>query len=108
MSNVFNRRELLKGAGVAAAGLLVSPMLGQWASAQGAKTRKVLFFTRSQGFQHTPVLRPKKDPKALSLAETFMVSFGKEHNMDVTCTKDGAVFTPEGLAPYDVIMFYTT
>jgi len=107
MSNGLNRREMLKGAGIAAAALLGSPLL-QWASGQGSKTRKILFFTRSQGFEHTPVLRPKNNPEKLALAEEFLVALGKENNMEVTCTKDGSVFTPEGLAPFDVIMFYTT
>lgn len=108
MSNSVNRREMLKGAGAAAALALMGSPLLQWASAQGTKTRKVLFFTRSQGFEHTPVMRPKDNPEALSLAETFVTKLGKENNMEVTCTKDGSIFTPEGLAPFDVFLFYTT
>ena len=107
MSKGLNRREMLKGTGLATAALLASPLF-QWASAQGSKTRKILFFSRSQGFEHTPVTRPKKTPEKLSLAEEYLVALGKENNFEVTCTKDGSVFTPEGLAPFDVIMFYTT
>jgi type 1 glutamine amidotransferase len=94
----------LKGA--ASAALLASP-LTQWASAQETKTRKVLFFTRSQGFEHDAIHR-FDGPDKLSYGEQFLVDFGKNHNMEVTCTKDGAIFTPDGLAPFDVIMFYTT
>ena len=107
MSNSMNRRDVLKYAGVAAAGLLASPLV-RWAGAQGEKTKKVLFFTRSQGFEHSAITRPRNDPQALSFAEKWLVDFGKQHNFEVTCSKDGGLFTEEGLAPFDVIMFYTT
>lgn len=107
MTNGLNRRGFLKGAGLGAAALLASTSpLAQWARAEGEKTKKVLFFTRSAGFQHSAIQR--KDPEKLSFAENWMTDFGKQNNFEVTCTKDGAVFTEEGLAPYDVIMFYTT
>jgi len=105
MSNGLNRRGFLKGTGLAAATLMASPLL-QWASAQSDKTRKILFFTRSAGFEHSAITR--KDPEKLSFAENWLTDFGKKHNFDVTCTKDGGVFTEEGLAPFDLIMFYTT
>ena len=107
MSRDLNRRDLLKSAGVAGAAMLASPLL-RWAAAADEKPRKILFFTRSQGFEHSAITRPKNDPQQLSFAEKFMVDFGKKHSMEVTCTKDGGVFTSEGLAPFDVIMFYTT
>ncbi|HEY8749297.1 MAG TPA: ThuA domain-containing protein [Tepidisphaeraceae bacterium] len=106
MSNGLNRRELLKGAGIATAGLLASPLLN-WASAQG-QTKKMLFFSRSQTYEHSAITRPKKDQEAMSFAEKFMIDFGKKVNLEVTCSKDGGLFTAEGLAKFDVIMFYTT
>lgn len=107
MSNGLNRREVLKYAGVAAAGMLASPLV-RWAGAQSEKTKKILFFTRSQGFQHSAITRPKNDPEKLSFAEQWLTDLGKKHNFEVTCSKDGGLFTEEGLAPFDVIMFYTT
>ena len=38
----------------------------------------------------------------------MLVDLGKRHGLDVTATKDGSVFTPQGLAPFDAIAFYTT
>lgn len=108
MSNRMNRRDLLKSAGLAGAGLLVSPLLQRWAAARNEKPRKILFFTRSQGYEHGPITRPRGNPQKLAFAENFMVNLGREHNMEVTCTKDGSVFTEQGLAPFDLIMFYTT
>jgi type 1 glutamine amidotransferase len=32
----------------------------------------------------------------------------KENGVDLVCTKDGAIFTPEKLAQFDAIAFYTT
>ena len=82
MSNGLNRRELLKGAGVATAGLLASPLI-QWASAQGTRQKKMLFYSRSQTYEHSPITRPKWQ-KALSFAEKFMIDFGKKLNLEVT------------------------
>jgi type 1 glutamine amidotransferase len=104
----LNRRDVLKAAGVMAAGAFASQFpLGTARGAEG-KTRKILFFTKSSGFQHDVVKRPKNNPNELAYAEKFMVEFGKKHNFEVTPTKDGSVFTEQGLEPYDVIMFYTT
>ena len=108
MNSMMNRRHLLKTAGIATAGLLASPLLHWSAAAEEGKTRKVLFFTRSQGFAHSVVTRPKDNPDKLAFAEQLMVDLGKEHGFEVTPTKDGSVFTEKGLEPYDVIMFYTT
>ena len=102
----MNRRDVLKAAGVAAAAMVASPFLQMAAAQENGKTRKVLFFTKSSGYQHSAITR--KNPDELSFAEQFMVDFGKKHNMEVTATKDGTIFTPQGLAPFDVIMFYTT
>src|SRR5213082_2669378 len=52
----FNRRDLLKSAGVAAAAVAASSLPLGWAKADEAKpkeTRKVLMFTKSQAFQHS-------------------------------------------------------
>jgi len=102
----MNRRDVLKAAGVAAAAMAASPFLRMTSAQENGKTRKVLFFTKSAGFQHDVVKR--KNPDELSFAEKYMVDFGKKHNFEVQCTKDGSVFTSEGLARFDVIMFYTT
>src|SRR5205085_383176 len=70
------------------------------------KARKVLFFTKSAGFQHDVIKR--SDPAKLSYAEQVLVDLGKQHGYDVTATKDGGYFTPEKLAAFDAVVFYTT
>lgn len=71
-----------------------------------APAKKVLYFTKSAGFEHSVVKRPS--PDQLSHSEKVLSMLGKKFGFEVTCTKDGSVFTPENLARYDVIAFYTS
>ena len=106
MHRDMNRRDVLKAAGLAAAGLALSP----FAAAQNAPTQRkqVLFFTKSQGFQHSAITRPKNDPTKLAFAEQLLTDLGAKHGFDVTCSKDGTIFSPENIAKFDVFAFYTT
>ncbi len=96
---------------LAAAGLLAG---GRVAGAEGGvpggwdkvKGKRVLFFTKSSGFEHSVVHRP--GPDALSHSEKVLTGLGRMLGFEVVCTKDGSVFTPENLAKYDVIAFYTS
>lgn len=101
----MNRRDLLARAGVAAAGLGLSQFPMGWASAADAPRRKVLFFSKSAGFEHPMI---KRKGEELSSAEKLLTEWGGQHGFDVTCTKDGGVFTPAGIAKYDAFVFYTT
>lgn len=105
--SVPNRRELLKATGVAAAALAVGTLPLDWVrGAEEPKTRKLLFFTKSSGYQHGVITRPKSG--GLAYAEKIMVDLGKEHGYEVTPSKDGGYFTPEKLAEFDAVVFYTT
>jgi uncharacterized protein len=99
----MNRREMLATTGAAALSLAGFP-LGWTAQADGAK-KKVLMFTRSQGFEHSSI---KRTGDKLSHAEQILTDLGAKSGFDVTCTKDGRVFVPEEIAKYDVFFFYTT
>lgn len=72
---------------------------------RAAAPRKVLFFTKSSGFQHSVITRKDDQP---GHAEVQLAELGAANGFEVTCTKDGSVFTKEGLAPYDVVALYTT
>ncbi len=100
----MERRELILGAGALALGLSAFPT--GWATAKGAKRRHILFYTRSQAFEHSVVKR--KDGASLGFAEKILTDLGDKHGFDVTCTKDGTVFTPQNLKQYDAFFFYTT
>lgn len=106
---MINRRELLVRSGAAAAALGLARFPFAWgddtAGDFGTK-RKLLFFTKSSGFQHSAITR--KSPDELSFAEQIVTDLGEKHNFEVTCTKDGHIFTSEKLPEFDAIMFYTT
>lgn len=99
----LTRRELLLASG---AGLFGSAALNRvLAGTTRRAPKKVLFFTKSQTFQHGPVTR--KGGK-LGLAEQILTDIGKEHGFEVTATKDGTVFDPDKVGQWDCFVFYTT
>lgn len=69
--------------------------------------RRLLFVTQSGGFKHSAVTRKATD---LSHCERIMQKLGIESGaFRVDCTQDvEEEFTPELLANYDVVAFYTT
>ena len=81
-----------------------------WAAAAGAlgaaetKKRKVLYFTRSAGFEHSVV---RRQGAQLSHSEKLLIEFGRRGGFEVECTKDGRVFDAD-LSQYEVIAFYTS
>jgi len=118
----MNRREWLLTAGSAALGLSTLP-LGSAEAAFGRRRRrslvaqpvpcgpvaepkkqKVLYFTRSAGFEHAMVVR---QGDALSLSEKVLTELGAKNGFEVVCTKDGAVFDGD-LDQFDCFAFYTS
>lgn len=110
MNQRINRRDLLRSSALAAGGLALSPFLSRALAdeASDGPPKKVLFFTKSSGFQHPVITRSAAEPEKLAYAEQILTEMGAKHGYDVTCSKDGKVFTPENLKQYDVIAFYTT
>jgi type 1 glutamine amidotransferase len=104
MSNL-TRRDLLKGSAAAAAAAALG-RLSLGADAAPLPPRKVLFFTKSSGYQHSVIDRHATDEPAY--AERILVGLGQQHGLDVTASKDGGLFTPERLATFDAFVFYTT
>jgi type 1 glutamine amidotransferase len=99
----MNRREMLLTTGTAAvtAGLSRFPL--GWAAAADAPRRRILMYTRSEGFEHPVIRRPA--PDKLSLAETLATELGRKHGFDVTCEKDGRVFVSDKLKDFDGFLF---
>src|SRR4051794_33380063 len=97
----FMLGSLLLAASAAAskAGDSKSSGVGGWS---GAPPRRVLYFTKSAGFEHSVVKRPA--PDQLSHSEKVLAALGKQHRFEVTCSKDGSLFTPENIARYDVLV----
>lgn len=113
MKNNINRRDLIKAAGLTAAGLALSPFMQTraWAEtgiAASGPRKRVLFFTKSQTFQHSVITRPEGSPEKLSFAEQLLTEWGNQNELEIVCSKDGSLFTPENIATFDAFAFCTT
>lgn len=97
----MKRRELLFGA---AAALSVAQFPLGLCRADDQKRRKLLMFTRSQGYEHSS---GKREGEQLAFNERVVTDLGREHGFDVVATKDGGVFDSD-LSSYDAFLFYTT
>ncbi len=98
----MNRREMLLASGAAALGLSAFPV--RWVAAQDKKKQKVLYFSRSQTFEHDPVKLRHGGP---SLSDEWFTKLGQKAGIEFVCTKDGAVFDGD-LDQYDGFIFYVT
>jgi type 1 glutamine amidotransferase len=83
---------------IAALALMLAPL-------SRADPLRVLYFTKSAGFEHSVVHRREGRP---SYSEAILTQLAPRHDLRVTCTKDGSLITSAYLADFDVIMFYTT
>lgn len=72
--------------------------------APATNRRKVLYFTRSAGFEHSVV---RRQGAHLSHSERLLIEMGRKGGYEIECTKDGRAFDGD-LDQYDVIAFYTT
>jgi type 1 glutamine amidotransferase len=97
----MKRRDLLFATG-AALGLSQFPL--GWVQADDQKRRKLLMFTRSQGFEHSSC---KRQGDELAYNERVVTELGKKHGFEVMATKDGRVFDSD-INDYDAFLFYTT
>lgn len=97
----MKRRDMLLGASAALLGLSASPL--RWAAAQQGKNARLLYFTRSVGFEHS-VVRPGADGQSHS--GKILTELGKQAGFDVVCSKDGSLFDGD-LDQYDGFVFYT-
>ena len=69
----------------------------------GQKTRKVLYFDRSNSYVHPPTI-DREDGS--TVCGNALIELGKELNFEVVCTKDSSVFESD-LSQFDAIFFYT-
>ncbi len=98
----LNRRQLLLASGAA---LLGPSTLRALAAQKDGPTKKVLFFTKSSGFQHSVIARKGESP---GLAERILTEIGKEHGFEVVASKDGRMFEPDKIGQWDAFAFETT
>ena len=98
----MNRRQWLQCSSLAA--LAVGTFPRGWAASADTPKRRLLMYTRSQGFQHDCVNR--KGGK-LSLAERLVTELGGKHGFEVVCEKDGRVFLSADFPKFDGFLFET-
>jgi len=98
----MDRRDMLRATGAALLTASAFPL--NWVAAGEKKKQKVLYFTRSAGFEHDAVKLKDGQP---SISDRILTELGKRHGFEVVCTKDGRVFDGD-LDQYDAIAFYTS
>ena len=98
----MDRRDMLRATGAVVLSASAFPL--HWVVAGEEKKQKVLYFSRSAGFEHDAV--KIKDGKP-SISDRILTELGKRHGFEVVCTKDGRVFDGD-LDQYDAIAFYTS
>ncbi|HPZ83925.1 MAG TPA: ThuA domain-containing protein, partial [Thermogutta sp.] len=97
----MRRREFLAAAG---AGVALSTFPLRWTHGAFSAPKKILYFTRSAGFEHSVVARKGGE---LAFSEKILIQWGKEVNVEVVCSKDGGVFDGD-LDQFDAFAFYAT
>lgn len=75
------------------------------ASAADAPKRKILFFSKSSGFEHSVISYKNGQP---SYAEKILSEIGAKQGWEFTFSKDGSKFSKGYLAQFDAVFFYTT
>jgi len=80
-------------------------LLGLSFVSAGAAPLRVLYFTKSAGYEHSVIKKVNGQP---SYSEKILTTLGASHDIAFTYSKDGSLFSPQYLANFDVIMFYTT
>lgn len=66
---------------------------------------RVLYFTKSSGFEHSAI---QQSNGGQSYSEKVLTALAAKHEMTVTVSKDGSLFTSDYLAQFDVLVFYTS
>jgi len=70
-----------------------------------AAPKKILFFTKSSGFEHSVISWKNGQP---SFAEKVLLDLGQKNGWEFTFSKDGSKFSLGYLAQFDTVFFYTT
>lgn len=97
----MNRKTLSLLLPLLVGALVVSAL---WAAPDAPK-RKILFFTKSSGYEHSVISWKKGQP---SWAEKTLLELGAQNHWEFTFSKDGSKFSKDYLSQFDVVMFYTT
>lgn len=84
---------------------ILLPLLLSATSLLAETPHKLLFFTKSSGFEHDVISWKKGKP---SHAEKVFLDLGSKHTWEFEFSKDGSKFSKDYLAQFDAVIFYTT
>jgi len=87
------------------AALLVLAVASASWSAEGAAKKKLLYFTKSSGFEHSVV---KRTGDQLAYSEKLLVEWGKKAGYEIVPSKDGSLLDPDKIGQWDGFIFYAT
>jgi hypothetical protein len=77
-----------------------------WSAEGAAKPKKkLLYFTKSSGFEHSVVKRTGDQP---AYSEKILVELGKKAGYEIVCSKDGTLLNPDKIGQWDGFLFYAT
>ena len=96
----MNRRDFLQSAGLTALALGAADLI----RAADTSKRRILMFTRSEGYEHSVVQRKDKKP---ALAERIVTDLAGKNNLEVVCEKDGRIFLSKEFPKFDGFLFET-
>lgn len=86
--------------------MLAALVVAVAATSPGASAKKkILFFSKSSGFEHTVISWKNGRP---SWAENVLNELGAKHGWEFEHSKDGSKFGKDYLAQFDAVFFYTT
>jgi len=80
-------------------------VIGVALAAPTQKARKILFFSKSSGYEHAVISWKNGQP---SYAEKILLEIGEKNGWEFTFSKDGSKFSKDYLAQFDAVFFYTT
>lgn len=80
-------------------------LLGLALPLQAAPKHRLLFFSKSSGFEHSVITWSNGRP---SHAEKVFNELGTKHQWEFEHSKDGSKFSPEYLKGFDAVIFYTS
>ncbi len=81
----------------------ILPLAGH--SAEKDLKKKVLYFTKSSGYEHSVV---KREGDALSHSERILKESFNREGIEVVCSKDGTLISEDSLKDFDTIILYTS
>ncbi len=101
----LDRRSFLRTASAASLAAMCGNHRALAAASGASGPKKILFFSKSSGFEHSVISWKKEKP---SWAEKALLEMAPKNQWEFTFSKDGSLFSKDYLAQFDAYFFYTT